>query len=219
MGEDKAHLRLGGRTLVEIAAGKLRPCCDEVVVVSGERDLGPVGDRAIRDLHPGCGPIGGMEAALRDVCERGPSEWAMFVPVDMPLVPAGLLGWVLDRWIEDTETSRVCLAKAGGRVQPLLSLLHAEIEPYLGRAILAGNYKVAPVLFEAADDLARARGLAGEAVLRIEPIETMTAADAGSDWTPTAEEQRLWFQNVNTPAEFQDIKQMLRERGAPDGSL
>ncbi len=210
MGEDKAALRLGGQTLVEIAAGKLQPCCDDVVVVWGERDLGPVGDRRIRDLHPGCGPIGGMEAALADLCQQSAS-WAMFVPVDMPLVPPGLLGSLVNRWLTDPTRRRVCLAEVGGRVQPLLSLLHAEIRPYLQRSVAAGIYKVAPVLFAAAGDLARERDLAIEDTLQIERPE---AADAGSGWTPTAEErrtERLWFHNANTPAEFGEIEQLLRE--------
>ncbi len=215
MGEDKARLRLGGRTLVEIAVAKLRPCCDEVVVVSGERDLGAVADRAICDLHPGCGPIGGMEAALGDLCERK-GRWAMFGPVDMPLVPSGLLGRLMDGWFEHADTRRVCLARAGGRVQPLLSLLHAETEPYLRRAVSAGNYKVAPVLFEAAEDLARASGLTREATLGIETVDGCGTL-AGLDWMPDREEQRterLWFQNVNTPGEFREMEEMLREGGA-----
>ena len=210
MGQSKAALRLGGQTLVEIAARKLQPFCDDVVVVWGERDLGPVGDRTIRDLHPGCGPIGGMEAALGDLREQGAS-WAMFVPVDMPLVPPRLLGSLVNRWLTDPTLRRVCLAEVGGRVQPLLSLLHAEIRPYLQRSVAAGTYKVAPALFAAAGDLARTRGLAIEDTLEIVRPE---AADAGLGWTPTAEErrtERLWFQNANTPAEFQEMEQLLRE--------
>ncbi len=210
MGQDKAALRLGGQTLVEIAVRKLQPCCDDVVVVRGERDLVPAGDRIIRDLHPGCGPIGGMEAALGDLCEQS-ARWAMFVPVDMPLVPPGLLGSLVDRWLTDTTSRRVCLAEVGGRVQPLLSLLHAEIGPYLQRSVAAGIYKVAPVLFAAAGDLARQRGLAIEDTLQIEKPE---AADAGLRWTPTAEDcqtERLWFHNANTPAEFGEMEQLFRE--------
>ena len=40
-----------------------------------------------------CGPAAGIEAGLR----RARQEWAMFVPVDVPLVP----GELLRRWAEE----------------------------------------------------------------------------------------------------------------------
>ena len=64
MGQDKALLQVAGRSLLEVALEKLR-CLDGPAprIAAARSDLlshAPV----IPDLHPGCGPLSGIEAAL-----------------------------------------------------------------------------------------------------------------------------------------------------------
>jgi molybdopterin-guanine dinucleotide biosynthesis protein A len=78
MGRDKALIQLGGRSMLEIALEKLRalPLPVPPRVAGARLDAG-----AIADLHPGCGPLGGMEAAL--TASSRPLN--VFLPLDMPL--------------------------------------------------------------------------------------------------------------------------------------
>ena len=92
MGADKALLRLGGRPLVDIAVEKLRGLCAEVSIVGNREDLREFAPLVMEDRVE-CGPAAGMEAGLK----ASRHEWNMFVPVDVPLLPAELLGEVGSR--------------------------------------------------------------------------------------------------------------------------
>lgn len=215
MGQDKGDLRLGGKTLIELAIGKLQPLCDEVVII-GQRAVDGV--RVIPDLHPGCGPIGGVEAALRDL----PSNWAMFLPVDMPLLPHGLLRALCSTWNDDAgHGARVAFAVADGMSQPLVSVLHREVLRPVQDAVKAGQFKVRPVLEGAALAMAREAGVADEIVLGRTQVRTLAGDDgeptevlvgAHMMWQPTALEWRrrhLWFGNLNTPEEFREAERLV----------
>src|SRR3984885_5429439 len=84
MGQDKALLQLAGRSLVDVALDKLR-----VIGVNAPRIAAARSDLSshapvVPDLHPGCGPLSGIEAAL----EATTCPLNLFLPVDMPLLPA-----------------------------------------------------------------------------------------------------------------------------------
>lgn len=192
MGVDKAELELGGRTLLEIAVGKLRGICGEVVVIGPRRDL-PPGVRRIDDLHGGCGPIGGMEAALRDL---GSAAAAVFLPVDMPLLPAGLFSGLVEAWL--SSAAAAAFALVDGRAQPLVSLLRAAALPEIERTLERGERKVRPVL-----ERAGAGGPGGITVPT--PISTLERRSVWPGWLPSDDEwsvRELWFANLNTPEEF-----------------
>lgn len=189
MGSDKGDLRLGGVTLLEIAVGKLRRMCEEVAVV-GRRDAVPSGMRVIPDLRPGCGPLGGIETALRDAGE----SWAMFLPVDMPFVPVDLLEGMATEWVR--SEARVCFAVVDGRAQPLVSLLRPEALHELQAALLHGEYRVRLAL--------EAAGEAAGGVFRME-VSTSERNGVWPGWRPDKGEwaaRELWFSNLNTPEEF-----------------
>ena len=207
MGEDKADLRLGGRTLLEIAVAKLLPLCDEVVLV-GTRPSAPAGLRVLPDLHPGCGPMGGIEAALADLSrpDREPlPDWALLLPVDMPFIPAGLLQELLYEWSElAAHGLRVALIEADGRLQPLVSLLHRGLLPAVWRSLAAGDHKVRPLL-EAAP---RQPGSSPRS-LHLTTLITEEMRSGRGSWVPGSAEWRarsLWFCNLNTPADFAEAE-------------
>src|SRR5271168_1377463 len=105
MGRDKAMLSLAGKTLLDRAVRTARSVAREVVLLGDRQDLQGA-DRAIADLHPGCGPVGGMETALRDLASRPndpqKAERACFLPVDMPFLPAGLYAALMRNWLAES---------------------------------------------------------------------------------------------------------------------
>lgn len=202
MGADKAEVRLRGVTLLEIAVRKLQRICSEVVLV-GERELVPVGVRIIPDLHRGCGPMGGMEAALQDLNEGA----AMFLPVDMPFVPVDLLALMAEEWVR--SRARVCLAVADGRVQPLVSMLRWDMVEDLRSALARGEYKVRPVL--EGSSKATVGSETHGTVVRTE-ISTAVRSSVWPGWIPGDEAwaaRELWFANLNTRAELVSAELVL----------
>jgi molybdopterin-guanine dinucleotide biosynthesis protein A len=156
MGRDKAMLELEGKTLLARAVETLRsvkelqlPDGSVEVTICGEREELEGADRAIVDRYPSCGPLGGIEAALNDLATRENTDWAFFIPVDMPLLSGALIGQLLTLWIRESlklEGVRACLVKIHGTPQPLVSLVHRSVLRPVREALDLGRYKVVPVL-------------------------------------------------------------------------
>ncbi len=212
MGVDKGEVRLGGRTLLEIAVGKLRQVCESVVVV-GERAHVPAGVRVVRDLRRDCGPLGGIEAALLDADGRA----AMFLPVDMPFVPEGLLTRLVAEW--DRREAWTGFAVVDGRVQPLVCRMRPEMLGAVQGALGRGEYKVRPVLEGGGRD-----GVARQAPGAIvgSEISTGRRESVWPGWMPSDAEWELrefWFANLNTPDEWRAAEAALAGRGLPAGVM
>ncbi len=187
MGRDKALLQLGGRTLVEIALDRLRSFCAEVSVLGNRGDLADFAP-VIPETRLGAGPGAGMEAGLAAAMQI----WALFTPVDVPLVPAALLrGWsqaVLTRAERGCEAS---FLRVGEDRQPAFALVRTRGLGALAAALEAGERRVAGLL-GAVSTAAGGELWIAEA--------SLFAGDMG------AAEVAGWFRNLNTPPEFLAVK-------------
>lgn len=211
MGENKALCRLGGVTLLERALACLHAVTADVAIVGS-----PVvpGVASIPDTVPGHGPLGGIEAALNDLRH----EWAVFLPVDIPLLPHRLFAALVEDWLRQSESGcRIGFVVVEGVSQPLVSLMHKDVLPYVRRALQEGSNKVVPVLEEAALQLAGNAGRSVDTVLRRTEFEAGEATRSLLSWSPTLAEnaiRQLWFANLNTPAELREAEAMLDHQGS-----
>lgn len=202
MGRDKAMLELAGKPLVQRAVEKLRRVCAKVFVVGNRPEL-EIYAPVVRDLHEGCGPLGGIEAAL----QGSDREWNLLMAVDMPFLPAEFLAaWT--RSVMEEKDSRVALFTVDGRPQPALCLLHRDISPFASAAIRGGELKLYPVLLNAAQELAAREGVALNEVFWNRDCD-----ERGPGWAPVPAQQEtqhkighLWFANLNTPEEFAEAE-------------
>jgi molybdopterin-guanine dinucleotide biosynthesis protein A len=90
MGKDKANLRFGDQTSVELIAAPLRNVTRSVTTV-GRPDLTVGALPNIPDLRPRWGPLAGIEAALR----HATSTYCLIVACDFPFVTEGLFAHLL----------------------------------------------------------------------------------------------------------------------------
>src|SRR6185295_447743 len=90
-GRDKSALVVDGRTIFDRQLSELSQIADEILLVGGtiEREPRP-GVTPIADLIPGCGPLGGLHAAL--TAARG--DRVVVVACDMPYVSAPFLAYL-----------------------------------------------------------------------------------------------------------------------------
>jgi molybdopterin-guanine dinucleotide biosynthesis protein A len=133
MGRDKALLELGGVTLIERGMRKLALVCPEVTIVGEDRESGRFG-RVIPDAMPGCGPLGGIVAALAQSATR----WNLFLAVDVPFVPVAALQALLSA----AAGTVAVIAEANGQPQPLCALYSHDALPMLRSELEAGRWKV-----------------------------------------------------------------------------
>lgn len=217
MGRDKALLKLGGKPLVLHAVVKLRRVCMEVSILGSDPALDAFAP-LVADLHPGCGPMGGMEAALL----QSSYLWNLFLPVDVPFVPTAYL----DGWVRHVLPSA---AQKGARVlmftvdqvpQPTLALMHRDVGPLLTKSLEKGEYKLYAALEAAAAEIAKRDGFEPSAGMFKIPYWTQLTSRAGPQdddggWQHTTEAQERgslrWFSNLNTPEEFAQAERHLDE--------
>jgi molybdopterin-guanine dinucleotide biosynthesis protein A len=216
MGRDKALLELAGKPLALHAITKLGRVCEDVHILSDRPELAGFAP-LVRDLHEGCGPMGGLEAAL----EHSQHDWNLFMPVDMPFLPSSFLfGWAVDITMQwKMSDTRVALFTVSGTPQPLFCLLHREVAPFIRGAMERGDYKVFPVLEMAGKDLADRQGVPFyRAFLNKQWGEDSSysvdkqEAEIESWRVPTEAQQaakHLWFANLNTPEEFAEAERHL----------
>jgi molybdopterin-guanine dinucleotide biosynthesis protein A len=94
-GADKGALLVDGRTIFDRQVAELSSLTDDVLVVRANdvgRDGGTqrTGPRVVADLVPGCGPLGGLHAALLEA--RG--DTVFVVACDMPYVTAPFIEYL-----------------------------------------------------------------------------------------------------------------------------
>jgi molybdopterin-guanine dinucleotide biosynthesis protein A len=217
MGRDKALMELAGKPLIQHAVKKLRRVCADVRISTDNEELeafAPI----VRDIHPGCGPMSGLEAGLR----HSIFEWNLFMAVDMPFVPSAFLfdwprGFRLRRRNEVLGPAWVQMFEHDGRPQPALCLLHKDVGPFLTAAIERGDYKLVPVLRDAGQVLAERDGFLPGSGFFCLPVtgwaESERRFSQSEDWLFMTDIQRtalpFWFANVNTPEEFSEAERHL----------
>ncbi len=185
----KALLVLDGETLLERALRTLRSVCVDASILCGPperrsdfRDFG----RTIEDGSPGRGPLGGLEAALRDAT----SEWVLLLPVDLPLLPSAALACLIE---EGTEIGPgVACFEAAYRLQPLPVLLHRAAYSSVAASLARREQKLLSVLQRAAQEMS-SMGLC------VVPAEAFAPELDAS----------IWFTNVNTPDDFRAAGELL----------
>jgi molybdopterin-guanine dinucleotide biosynthesis protein A len=197
MGQDKALLSLAGRSLLEIALDKLRilPLAAAPRIVAVRSDLSSHA-AVIADLHPGCGPLSGIEAALAATAR----PLNVFLPVDIPLLPAHFLLWMLQR--AETTGAVMTVPRMNGRPQPLCAVYHRDLLGHITASLRAGDYKVMQVVTEAA------RAHSSFHPIDIFDVELVSSVNSELLALSPLPPHR-WFHNCNTPEDVAVIGNAL----------
>jgi len=87
----KAGLEFGNASLIETVCRKVRAVCSELIIVSSKPIDGIPGDvRLVGDIYQGCGPLGGIHAALHHAAH----SHVLTVACDMPFLRVELLRYM-----------------------------------------------------------------------------------------------------------------------------
>jgi molybdopterin-guanine dinucleotide biosynthesis protein A len=138
MGQDKAALPLNGRTLLEHALAALRSVCRDVAIL-GKPELYGTLAPVYEDIFPGCGPLGGIHAALSNSRTR----FSLVIAVDTPFLAPEFLSYLAERAIAANAT--VTTPEINHYTQPLCTVYSLDFLPIAERALKAGNYKIVPL--------------------------------------------------------------------------
>ena len=133
MGQNKAELRLMGKTLLQLQTDKLFTLGIQDVMLSGADCPALPGVRVIPDEYPGKGPLGGLHACLR--AARNPS--CLVVSVDTPLIPAAALSHLCR-----SHREGVTVLRHREWEEPLLGVYDRCAADPISALISAGRYAV-----------------------------------------------------------------------------
>jgi molybdenum cofactor guanylyltransferase len=137
---DKAQVRLapGGLTLLETALAAARAVAGEVFILGPPERYGAYGP-AIADIFPGCGPLGGIHAAL----SHTNTEFNLVIGVDTPFLSPALLSHIVDRALDARQM--ITAPVINDYPQPLCAVYSREFLPVAQEALKAGRYKIVPL--------------------------------------------------------------------------
>ncbi len=137
MGRDKALLPFAGATLIEHVAGQVREAAGSATIVGHPERYRSLGLPAIGEDFAGCGPLSGVEAALR----AAHGGWAAITACDMPGVTASWLRALIASAMEGRVQAAVTLS-ASGRPEPLCAVYHSSLQADARQALERGEFAV-----------------------------------------------------------------------------
>jgi molybdopterin-guanine dinucleotide biosynthesis protein A len=172
MGTDKAFVTLDGRTLLARALETARSVTADVRIV-GDAAKFEAFAPVVEDVFRGCGPLGGIHAALK----ASSSELNLMLAVDLPFVSFALLQYLIAQ-ARNAPEATVTIAQVDRRWQPLCAIYRREFSDLAEKALRAGHYKI-DALFDQ---------------VRMQVIREVELESAGFS-------SRM-FRNVNTPEEL-----------------
>lgn len=190
MGSDKALVELCGEPLIRRALAVLRGAGLEAAIVGAQPDLSEYG-RVVADA--GGGPLDGVCSAL----ESTTADFAVFLSVDMPLLPSALVAFLLDR--ARRTGAGIILVSVSGFAQTFPAVIHRSSLPALQCELHAGNGGCFSAFRAATGRLRRS--------LQILPVEDLVQAGHVAD--PRGLPAAFWFLNVNTPDDLARAQLLL----------
>ena len=137
MGQDKALLPWGGQPLILALASLLARVAPPVHIVGPSHRYSHLGLPVIEDRRPGCGPLGGIEAALHAT----EAERNLIVACDMPRLSESLLQRLLE-----TPGRCVLACTPDGRQHPLCAVWDRRLRRKVTAALDQGVRRVRDVL-------------------------------------------------------------------------
>jgi molybdopterin-guanine dinucleotide biosynthesis protein A len=142
MGTDKAFLDFHGETLLDRALTVMGTACDRVTIVGDPVKFAKYSSTkygaVVADIFSGCGPLGGIHAALT----QSSAELNLMLAVDMPFVSAELLEFLWAAAEGEGNRAMVTVPCAGRGLQPLCAVYRRDFSVTAEQALRAGKYKI-----------------------------------------------------------------------------
>ena len=135
MGQDKALMKFGGRTLLTHALQLVTTAAGSARIVGSAAKFAAFGP-VIEDIYSGQGPLAGIHAALVGTS----TELNLIVAVDMPFVEPELLSYLVAQ--ARRTPALVVVPASGGGLQPLCAVYRQALAEVAERSLRAGENKI-----------------------------------------------------------------------------
>jgi molybdopterin-guanine dinucleotide biosynthesis protein A len=134
-GQDKGLYPYRGRPMIEHVRDALAPVADEIILVGDGLDkYSFLGLRAVADILPGLGPLGGLHAALNYATGRP----VLALACDMPNLSSAFLAYLASR----SHECDITIPFIDGHYQPLHAVYGPACAAPAARLIGRGGKKI-----------------------------------------------------------------------------
>ncbi len=192
MGQDKALTPFAGEPLI-VHALEVLWGAGLSVAIAGARSALESFAPVIEDSDPR-GPLSGICAAMGASSARR----AVFLPVDLPLLPSSLIGYLL--WHAGITEAAATLVSVNGFPQTFPVVIDRAAAPLLDEELQAGHLRCLSAFQTAAMSLGKP--------LSILPVESLVQSGKIAD--PAGLPAVCWFMNVNAPDELRRAETFYR---------
>lgn len=186
-GQDKALFHFNGKPLIETAIETLHSCGLNPRIAGARSDLSSFAAIIPDDAaHPGLGPLSGICAGLG----AAKSRYAVFLPVDLPLMPASLIAYLLHH--AEVTGSAITLASLSGFLETFPVVIDCAAVSSLSISLRSQDRKCLTAFRAAAGALQR-------------PFTVVTLElllQAGQVSHPHSLPAQAWFLSINSPQDL-----------------
>lgn len=203
MGRDKALVPFAGQPLIVRALATLREARLAPAIAGARAALegyAPVIPDPVPSSAAVSGPLAGICAALASTTAR----WCIFLPVDLPLLPASLLAYLIRR--AQLTSAPITLASVSGFAQTFPAVIDRSLLPLLQAELDSGRNGCFASFRAAASVFSRP--------LSIVPVEFLV--QSGHVARPASLPPFRWFLNVNAPDDLRRAEALIARQGESD---
>lgn len=133
MGQEKAQLKLGNKSFIEIILQTITPLCSEILISTNNPALHLRGTKSIADEIQNIGPLGGIYTCLN----LSKSFKNIIVTVDTPLISTDLLKYLLNQ----SENHEVTYCEHNNKEHPLIGIYTKKFLRIIEEDIQNKKYK------------------------------------------------------------------------------
>jgi molybdenum cofactor guanylyltransferase len=191
MGRDKALINLAGRPLIQHALDILRSASLSPQIAGAMSDLSAFAPTLPDDAQTcgsrtSFGPLAGICSALAS----GTARYSVFLPIDLPLLPASLIYYLLHRAV--VSDSAITISSVAGFIQTFPVIIDRTTLPVLHSSLSSSDRNCLRAFRAAAEALSKP--------FAVQPVELLV--QAGHIGHPKGLPAADWFLNVNSDREL-----------------
>ena len=140
MGTDKGLLPLNNSLIVAHIYNALQSVVgDSIKVVSSNKEYDFLGCPRIEDIIPDKGPVGGIYTVLNDTS----FPFNLIVSVDVPLISAELLQWIIDNHSEEYQLTQISVS---GKTSPLIAIYDQSLLEIFKKSTESNNLRLRSIV-------------------------------------------------------------------------
>lgn len=169
MGQDKATVKLDGRTFLEIQVEKMRALGVGEILISRANE--------VADIYPEKGPLGGMHACFG----RAKYTNCLVISIDCPFVDVAFLRELVEEHLSSDYMATITKAKEKDKSEPLIGVYHSCLEDTIEEILQGEKYAVFKLLKQVGYQMISYTGDVEELMNINEPLEIMKNENSSSN--------------------------------------